>query len=212
MESLLVVDDSRPAVSSFDAILGEYFHIPVAGRTVGFVMDNDLSMAAYTDGVAFLTPEVAKRIDTESSFAVALATESRPLVLQPSGVTQSSIAGAESLLVGNMSSGETDLAAALGASADWRADQIFLVLANPRVTESIELLIQKAKQTGAEVNVIALGEAHSAAPELRRIVSAVGGRYQPIDDAEFSSIINEAHQVLARQASIEKVTRNDEGR
>ena len=113
------------------------------------------------------------------------------------------------MIVGSMSSGQTDLAAALSASADWGADQIFLVLADPLVSDSIEPLIQNAKQTGAELHVVALGEARSAAADLERIANAVGGSYREIDDAAFSAVINEAHLVLAQLGPIEKVTRND---
>ncbi|MCZ6683696.1 MAG: hypothetical protein O7B26_10985 [Planctomycetota bacterium] len=209
-ETGLVMQETQPeVVPAFDAILKEFFSTPLSGRTVGFVVDDDLSMAPYSDGIAFLIPAVATRLDTESRLAVSLATDSTPNVLRPSHVTQSSIAGAKTMLVGSMSSGQTDLAAALSASADWGADQIFLVLANPFVSDSIESLIQNAKQTGAELHVVALGNARSAAADLERMANAVGGSYRAIDDAAFRGVIDEAHLVLARLGPIEKVTRND---
>lgn len=209
-ETALVMQNSQPAVPAFDAVLREFFSTPVSGQTVGFVVDGDLSMVPYSDGVAFLIPAVATRLDPKSRFAVSLATETTPTVLQPRLVTQASIAGAESTLVGNMSAGKTDLAAALSASADWRADQIFLVVANPSVSGSIELLIQHAKQTGAELHVVALGEARSsAALALGRLSQAVGGSFHAIDDAAFSTVISNAHLALAQKGPIEKVTRDD---
>ena len=197
---------SPDATQALRSLLG----LPVACGTVGFVIDDDTAMAPYFDDSAFLTWAVASVRDTDTSqFAIAVARDGPPSVLPPTPATQAGLASANSALYSRFPTDQTDLTAAMRSAADWDADHVFLVLASPASPETIETLVQQARQSGAVTHVFALGAAARSHADLALIARATGGTFLAVDDAAFHNAIQAGRRaVVARKYKIEKETRN----
>ncbi|MFQ5423812.1 MAG: hypothetical protein ACE5F9_07510 [Phycisphaerae bacterium] len=190
--------------------LRSFLGVPVAGRTIGFVIDDDTAMAPYFDDSAFLTWAVASARDVDTSqFAIAVARDGPPSVLPPTRVTEAGLASANSTLYSRFPANQTDLTAAMRSAADWDADHVFLVLASPASPDTIETLVQQARQSGAVTHVFALGAAARSHADFAMIARATGGTFLAVDDAMFHRVIQAGRlAVVARKYKIEKETRN----
>ncbi len=182
--------DIRSIVLSADPKTA-YFGIPLAGETIGYVVDCDATMVDYIDQVAYLTGRVNRSIEPGvRRFGIVQAIsdpDGNRLIEVFSPTTD--LVDATTVLHGHLAGGTTDLPGALAVTEPWYADQIFLVLSKRLDASDLELLIQNAQQSGAVTHVIALGEAASQKGELSRISDATGGAFMPISDALIEDLV-----------------------
>jgi len=182
--------DIRSVVLSADPKTA-YFGIPLAGETIGYVVDCDATMVDYIDQVAYLTGRVNRSIDTPARrFGIVQAIsdpDGNRLIEVLSPTTD--LVDATTILHGNLAGGTTDLPRALAVTESWYADQIFLVLSKRIDAPDLDLLIQNAQQSGAATHVIALGEAVAQSDELSQISNATGGLFMPISDALIEDLV-----------------------
>ncbi len=197
-----VVESEAPALTEAAIALASadplqnYFGLPLAGQTIGYVVDGDSTMAGYIDQVAFLTNNVNAMIPPGSKrFGIAQPVgqngQTRVEVAEPT----SDLEGAKSLLLGRLPSGKTDLTKALAVTANWYPDQVFMVLAKPVDAKNLNFLVHGAEQTGAIVNVIALGAAAKQA-ELASISTATGGKFVPVNDETLNQLVESQKAAL----------------
>jgi hypothetical protein len=158
-----------------------YFGVPLEGNTIGFVVDDDQTMAPYIDHlstvtnglIACLLPQnrkgwVVRPVNGDESLIVEAA--------QPAG----DLEGARSALVARLPSGKTDFVKGLAKTQGWYADQLFLVISKALAPEELAVLTQTAEQTGAVTHVIAFGAA--AKQDLAPLADATHGRFIPVSD------------------------------
>ncbi|MFQ5429998.1 MAG: hypothetical protein ACE5E1_06775 [Phycisphaerae bacterium] len=166
-----------------------YFGIAVTGPIVGFVVDSDETMVSYIDAVAYVTHAV--NADSEQSgrqFGILQAVsdpEGREVleVFAPS----TDLIGATTILQSRLAGGATDLPKTMAVTEGWNADQLFVVLSKPLAAAEIDLLQQRALQSGATTHVIALGQA--ARQDLSAISAPTGGAFVPISDEVLGSLV-----------------------
>jgi hypothetical protein len=189
----VVAEDDDPAV--FDSARAmrtanprkSYFGVPLEGSTIGFVVDDDQTMAPYIDHLstvtngllACLVPQnkrvgVVRPVSTEGSMILEAA--------QPSA----DLEGARSALVARLPSGKTDLIKGLAKTQLWYADQLFLVISKPISAEELPILTQTAEQTGAVTHVIALGAA--AKQDLTALAQATHGQFIAVTDEQLNEL------------------------
>jgi hypothetical protein len=184
--SLLCSDGSESGLA--------YFGVPLEGRTIGYVVDGDETMAPYIDRLAFITNTVITSMEPgEYRFGVvqAVGRDGRTFieVYEPS----SDLAGASAVLRSRLPGGKTDLSRALSAATNWYADQVFLVLSKPVEPQQLTALRQDALQTGAVTHVIALGEA--AKVDLSPISASTGGRFIRVSDTSMQATFNHCRKL-----------------
>lgn len=169
--------------------LTHYFGLPLTGSTIGYVVDGDSSMAPYIDKVAYLTNSVNASIALGARrYGIAQAVDQNGNSLVEVAEPVGDLAGARHLLTARLASGQTNLARALSVTTSWYADQLYLVMAKSVSEEELGILAQTAEQTGAVVNVIALGEA-AKQTELADISNATHGRFIPVSDAMLDQLV-----------------------
>lgn len=171
-------DDPVQALATADP-LKTYFGFPLDGETIGYVVDGDVAMAPYIEQVALATNAVNASLDrTRHRFGVVLAANIDGHQITEIAEPTADLPYARSVLTSRLPGGQTDLARALGRASDWYASRLFLVLAKPIDDQQLAILTEAAEQTGAKVNVIALGDA--SRQDLSSIAEATGGRYLPL--------------------------------
>lgn len=185
-----------PADASDEAIalatadpLTHYFGRPLTGTTIGYVVDGDSSMAPYIDKVAYLTNSVNAQIALGAKrygIAQAIGEGNQGLVEVAEPATD--LAGARNILTARLASGKTNLARALSVTSNWYADELFLVLAKSVDDDELNVLRQTAEQTGAVVNVIALGDA-ARQPGLAEVSTATRGRFIAVSDETLDKLV-----------------------
>lgn len=158
-----------------------YFGLPVEGKTIGLIVDNDRTMAPFIDRLAAVTNSLTRseHLQGRRFGIVRPANRDRSNIVEvaePSG----DLEGARSVLVSRVPTGDTDLPRALLTTRGWYADQLFLVLSKPVDDAQMALLTQAAEQSGAITHVVALGQA--AEQDLSPIAAATGGRFIPVTD------------------------------
>lgn len=194
--------DSTIAMLTADP-MSHYFGRPLTGSTIGYVVDGDSSMAPYIDKVAYLTNSVNGAIALGAKrygIAQAIGEEGQGLVevAEPAG----DLAGARNILTARLASGRTNLARALSVTSSWYADELFLVLAKPIDDDELSVLRQTAEQTGAVVNVIALGDAAKQS-NLTEISDATRGKFIKVSDSSLDELVE--RQRKAELAAGEKI-------
>lgn len=183
-------DDVRSVVLSADPKTA-YFGVPLAGQTIGYVVDCDATMVDYIDQVAYLTGHVNRSIEGDHRrFGIVQAIsdpDGRRLIEVASPTTD--LTDATTILRAHLAGGTTDLPRALAVTESWYADQLFLVLSKRVDASELSLLVQGAQQSGAATHVVALGEAATQTDELSRISDATGGTFIPITDALIEELV-----------------------
>lgn len=188
--------DPKESLRTADPIT-HYFGIPHSGKTIGYIVDGDATMAAYIDNVATLTNSVNEAIEKGTKrFGVMLAVERDGKTVVESAEPSTDLEGARAILTGQLASGRTDLSKALSVASNWYADEIFLVLSKPVSADQMEVLTQGAEQTSAVVHVIALGPA--AQQDLSPIAKATGGTFVPVADAEITQLVDRQNEAKSR--------------
>lgn len=174
-----------------------YFGIPLSGRTIGYIVDGDATMAPYIDDVAVLTNSVNESIEKGTRrFGVILAVARDGVTFVEAAEPTTELEGARSILTGRLASGRTDLTKALSVASNWYADEVFLVLSKPVDSRQMEVLKQGAEQTGAVVHVIGLGGA--AEQDLSPIAKATGGTYVSVPDETLRKLVERQNDAKAR--------------
>lgn len=177
-----------------------FFGVPIEGRTVGYVIDGDASMAPYLDKIAFVTNSVNNSYEHGSvRFGIVQAVENPDgarlyEVFEPS----TDLAGATTMLHGRLASGVTDLARAFAVTDSWYADELFLVVSKRLPPSEIEYLTQMAQQSGAVTHVIAFGAAAEDA-DLAEISDRTHGQYVPVTDDLLNTLVAR-HEAAAEAA------------
>jgi hypothetical protein len=190
--------DDADAINAVADSLNHYFGIEVTGHTIGYVVDGDAAMAGYINQVAFLTNSVNAAFPPGARrFGIAQAVAGNGKTIVEVAEPNSDLEGARSLLLARLPMGQTDLNLALEATSRWYPDQVFVVLANPVSRQRIEVLTQSALQTGAVVNVIALGDA-AGQRDLSEISEATGGTFVAVGDQALDNLVE--RQKSAAQA------------
>lgn len=185
---------SEEAIAALTADpMTHYFGIRLTGNTVAYVVDGHESMAPYIENLAFLTNSVNAAIPAGTrrvGIVQALAEEGKFLneVMEPTGDLMPT-------LNTKLTAGRTDLSAALSMASGWYTDQLFLVLARKLSQEELRVLVRSAEQTGAVVNVIALGEA-AGQSDLSAISSATRGQFISADDPFFAAVVNRQYDAV----------------
>ncbi len=175
-----------------------YFGIPLSGKTIGYLVDGDATMAAYIDDVATLTNSVNEAIEKGTRrFGVMLAVSHDGKTFIESAEPSTDLEGAKGVLLGRLASGRTDLGKALSVASNWYADQIFLVLSKPVDAKQMEVLKQGAQQTGAVVHVIALGGA--AQQDLSPIAKSSGGTFVSVNDDEIKQLVHRQNEAKSHR-------------
>ena len=188
--------DPKESLRSADPIT-HYFGIPLSGKTIGYIVDGDATMASYIDNVATLTNSVNEAIEKGTKrFGVMLAIERDGKTVVEAAEPSTDLEGARAVLTGQLASGRTDLSKALSVASNWYADEIFLVLSKPMDDDQLAILTQGAEQTSAVVHVIALGPA--AQQDLSPIAKATGGMFVPVTDAEITQLVDRQNEAKSR--------------
>ncbi len=180
-------------VAARDASINTFCDIPANGRTIAFVFDSDRSMAPYMVRLAYMTQSTAAGMVThgQARFGVVASTADRPALAAPRAVTEASVIAATSILYGGFSREPTDLVKAVRPVANWRADQLFLVLARPIRPDRLEALLQRLQETGARTDIVALGSAARDSDNLARLARATGGVLMALGDDRFAAIFRD---------------------
>lgn len=177
--------------------LRSYFGVPIEGKTVGYVIDGDGTMAPYLDQIAFITNSVNTSFDIGTiRFGIVQAVENPDgarlyEVFEPS----TDLAGATTLLHGRLASGVTDLARAFAVTESWYADSLFLVLSKRLPYAEIDYLAQLAEQTGAVTHVIAFGQA-AEDDDLSLISDVTNGQFVRVKDDLLTTLVQK-HEAAA---------------
>lgn len=176
------------ALASADP-LNTYFGLPLSGSIIGYVVDGDSAMTPYIHEIASLTNAVnASFVPGSKRYGIAQTYgeggESLIEVAEPIGELE----GSRLTISPRTSAGRTNLSAALGVTSGWYADQVFLVMAKTVDAEELQKLAATAEQSGAIVNVIALGEA-AKQPELAEIAAASRGKFVPVSDSALRDLV-----------------------
>ncbi len=190
-ETLLGQDEGPMATR--DASINTFCDIPAIGRTIAFVFDRHESMTPYMDKLAFMTRSTAAKMVThgQARFGVVASSADWPLLSAPRAVTKANVIAATSILYGGFSRQPTDLVKAVRPVADWRADQLFLVLARPVRPDRFEALLQRLQETGARTDIVALGPAARNSGDLARLARATGGVLMALGDDRFAAIFRD---------------------
>lgn len=150
------------------------------GDVIAYVVDGDASMAPYIGSIAYVINSVNAAIPPGTiRFGVVLATGGEGLTVLEVAEPTCDLEGARSVLTARLPGGRTDLSEALGRTIDWDASTVFLVLAAHVDREQFNILQENAEQTGAVVNIFAMGEA-ARQPELEVIAKGSGGVFMPL--------------------------------
>jgi hypothetical protein len=188
--------DPKESLRSANPIT-HYFGIPLSGKTIGYVVDGDATMAPYIDNVAALTNSVNEAIEKGTRrFGVMLAIERDGKTVVEAAEPSTDLEGARAVLTGQLASGRTDLGKALSVASNWYADEIFLVLSKPVDQDQMAVLTQRAEQTSAVVHVIALGPA--AKQDLSQMAKATGGMYVSVSDDELTQLVERQNEAKSR--------------
>lgn len=176
--------------------LKTYFGLPLDGGIIGYVVDGDTTMTPYIDQVARLTNGVNSAfVPGTKRYGIARAfgenDQTLVEVVEPVG----DLEGSRQTLSNRAAAGKTNLNSALAVTSDWFADQVFLVLSKPVEASEIQRLASTAEQTGAIVNVIALGDA-ARQPKLAEVANATRGKFVPVSDAMLTDLV--ARQLAAQ--------------
>lgn len=167
--------------------LSHYFGMRLTGNTIAFVVDTDESMAPYMEDLAFFTNSVTSAVPLGTRrFGIVRAYSEEGAYLSE---VMEPTADIRPTLTTKLSTGRTDLATALTMASGWYADQLFLVLAKPVDKQELRVLTRTAEQTGAVVNVIAIGKAAEQS-DLSAIASATRGQFFAVDDQVFSALVS----------------------
>lgn len=176
------------ALASADP-LNTYFGLPLSGSIIGYVVDGDSAMTPYIHEIASLTDAVnASFVPGSKRYGIAQTYgeggEAVVEVAEPVG----DLEGSRLTISPRTSAGRTNLSDALGVTSGWYADQVFLVMAKTVDAEELQKLAATAEQSGAIVNVIALGEA-ARQPELAEIAAASRGKFVPVSDTALRDLL-----------------------
>jgi len=158
-----------------------YFGFPTTGKTIGYIVDGDGTMAPYIDDLSFVTNKLNEAMEPGTCrVGVVMATGHEGHTVLEVVLPTSDLVGAVAVLTSRLPGGRTDLSKALQTTYDWYADTLFLILAKPIGDQEFAILTENAEQTGAVTNVIGLGEATKQ--DLSPIASATGGELLRLDD------------------------------
>jgi len=164
-----------------------YFGVPIEGQIITYVVDQDQAMAPYIEQLAMVTNAVNKSIQEAGNRRIGIVpppARRRSQILEVAE-RKSVLEGADAVLAPRLSAHRTDPAEELAQSANWFADQVFLVLAHRLDPREIEILTQASEQTGAVTHVVAVGSA--AQQDLSPIAAATGGRFVVVDDSTLAT-------------------------
>ena len=179
--------------------LKTYFGLSLDGGIIGYVVDGDTTMSPYIDRVATITNAVNSTfVPGSKRYGIARAYGENGQTLVEVAEPIGDLEGSRLTLSARAASGETNLSSALAVTPDWFADQIFLVMSKPVEASEIQRLASTAEQTGAIVNVIALGEAASQ-PQLAEVANATRGKFVPVTDAMLSELVARQRAALDDQ-------------
>ena len=185
--------------------LAAYFGVAISNGVTGYVVDGDASMQGYINKVALVTNAVNEAYafgDKKFGIVVAKDRDQDGQTLLEVAEPRTDLAQARTVLTSGLATGRTDLVKALATTVQWDADQIFLVLAKRLDAQEIELLAEKAGETGAVVNVIGLGEAARQREELAPIAARTGGQFRQISDRmleDWAARVEQAREAAAEQ-------------
>jgi hypothetical protein len=170
-----------------------------AGDVLVYVVDGDVAMSPYIGPMALIINSVNQAIDPGTiRFGVVMATGGDGQTILEVMEPTCDLEGARSTLTARLPGGETDLAAALGRTIDWDASKVFLILAKRVDDEQLVVLREKAEQTGAVVNVFALGDA-ARQPELEHIAKDTGGVFHSLSAYQVNDWVARVEQAVAAQ-------------
>jgi hypothetical protein len=178
----------RASRESIETVETSYFGIPLVGKTIGYVIDADATMAPYIEEVAYVTNWVNETALMGSRrFGIVMGVSLDGARIVEVAEPSADLEGARAVLLGRIPGGKTDLNRALAVTGNWYADQLFLVLSKPLDEGERDLLAQSVAQTGAVTHVIALGDA--ARQDLSPIARASGGTFMSVTDGQLDRLV-----------------------
>lgn len=170
--------------------LTTYFGLPVEGEIIGYVVDGDATMSSYIDRVAMLTNGVTSCfVPGSKRYGIAQVFGENGQSLVETAEPVGDLDGSRLTLGTRTSNGRTDLSRGLTAVSGWYADQVFLVMSKSVKPDELQKLASTAEQTGAIVNVVALGEA-AKQPQLAEVAAATRGKYIPVSDDMLTDLVS----------------------
>ena len=176
----------------------------VEGDVIGYAADGDAAMAPFIESVAYVVNAVNAAIQPGTMrFGVVMATGGDGHTILEVAEPSCDLAGARSVLTARLPGGQTDLSKALSQMRDWDASRIFLLVAKQVDGDQLAILTETAEQTGAQVSVIAMGDA-ARQKELSHIATATGGSYLSLTPAmvnDWVARVSAAEQAAGKASS-----------